>query len=75
MQCNIDARGRRLRLISGILCLIVGIVLGILSIVLQKGFWVLLLAGLALLAGGLFQVYEARKGWCAIRAMGIKTPV
>lgn len=75
MHCNIGARGRRLRLISGILCCIAAVVLGVLAFALQAGFWGLLIGGMALLAGGLFQIYEARKGWCAIRAMGFKTPV
>jgi hypothetical protein len=25
--------------------------------------------------GGAFAVFEARAGWCVIRAMGIKTPL
>lgn len=75
MQCNIDARGRRLRLISGTLCCIAAVLLGVLAFALHSGFWGLLIGGMALLAGGLFQIYEARKGWCAIRAMGFKTPV
>ena len=28
-----------------------------------------------LLLGGGFGVYEGRTGWCAVRAMGFKTPV
>jgi len=29
----------------------------------------------AAVAGGAFAVYEARAGWCVIRAMGFKTPL
>jgi len=25
--------------------------------------------------GGAFAIFEARAGWCALRAMGIKTPL
>jgi hypothetical protein len=25
--------------------------------------------------GGAFAIYEARAGWCIVRAMGIKTPL
>ena len=75
MQCNIDARGKRLRLISGVVCCAAGAVLGMLALVLHRGFWGLLLGGLALIAGGLFQVFEARRGWCAVRALGFRTPV
>lgn len=28
----------------------------------------------ALILGGGFSIFEARKGWCAIRAMGLWTP-
>jgi hypothetical protein len=59
MKCNLEARGRRLRLITGIACGLAGVVFGL----------------LALLAAGVFQVFEARKGWCIVRAMGIKTPL
>jgi hypothetical protein len=31
-------------------------------------------AGAAML-GGAFAIFEARAGWCALRAMGIKTPL
>jgi len=75
MECNIDARGKRFRLISGILCSVAGGVLGVLAFLSSEGFWYMLFGGVALLAAGLFQIYEARKGWCAIRAMGFKTPV
>jgi len=75
MQCNIDARGRRLRLISGILCGTIGGALIILALVRDPWSWRLLLGGVGLLALGLFQVFEARKGWCIVRALGFKTPV
>ena len=34
--------------------------------------WVL---GLLMLAGGAFQVFEARAGWCVLRAMGVRTKI
>jgi hypothetical protein len=30
---------------------------------------------LASVAGGSFAIWEARAGWCVVRAMGFKTPV
>lgn len=33
----------------------------------------LTVAGLTL--GGAFAIYEARAGWCVVRAMGIRTPL
>lgn len=29
----------------------------------------------AAVAGGAFAIYEARAGWCVVRAMGFKTPL
>jgi len=40
--------------------------------VLQAGWWWFVVAGAA--AGGAFTVFEARAGWCVVRAMGFKTP-
>lgn len=62
MKCNIDRRGRWVRGGPGVLCLI-------LAFVAPVG-----VAGRVLLAlGGLFGLFEAFVGWCAIRALGVKT--
>lgn len=75
MQCNIDARGKAVRLIYGLLMIGVALVLvglGLYEVV--TGWWLWTLAtGLALL--GAFGVFEACAGWCVVRAMGFKTPV
>ncbi|MEM6458309.1 MAG: hypothetical protein AAF710_02840 [Planctomycetota bacterium] len=75
MQCNIDAKGKSVRLIGGLICLAAAVAVGVLTL---SG----LLPGLAgacvaagLLVGGGFMVFEARAGWCVVRAMGFKTPV
>lgn len=75
MQCNIDARGKAVRLIYGLLMLVgaavvAGLVLG--QVLVGWGWWV---AVGALAAAGALGVFEARAGWCAVRAMGIKTPM
>jgi hypothetical protein len=74
LQCNIDAKGRRARLIFGLIVLSVALLYTILSLIM--GFasgttW--LLAGI-LAVGGVFNLLQAKLGWCAVRAMGIKTP-
>jgi len=63
MARNIDNRGRLIRGISA-LALLVGAGFGF-----TVSWW---LGGL-LLASALFVAFEALRGWCALRACGIKT--
>jgi len=63
LKSNIGSRGRTARGI-GALCLCVA---GVLTFSTVR--W---LAGL-LLASGVFVAFEAARGWCALRACGIKT--
>ena len=74
MQCNIDAKGKMLRLIYGLIMLAgAGVLAGLILGDIVAGGWVWAgVVGLALF--GAFGVYEARAGWCAVRAMGFKTP-
>ena len=74
MQCNIDAKGKAVRLIWGMVMLAAAAVLaGLILAKIVPGGWVWVgVAGLALM--GAFGIYEARAGWCAVRAMGFKTP-
>jgi hypothetical protein len=60
---NIDNKGRLIRGM-GALLLLVGA---------GFGFTVSVWLGLALLASGVFVAFEALRGWCALRACGIKT--
>lgn len=75
MQCNIDAKGKAFRMISGIIVGAIGLVLLLFAVfgVLNER-WAWITAG-ALLALGGFQIFEARAGWCIVRAMGIKTRI
>jgi len=73
MQCNIDAKGKAARLIYGLILIGVGGVVGGLAlaeVVSGWGWWV---AAGALAGMGAFSVFEARAGWCVVRAMGFKT--
>jgi hypothetical protein len=74
LTCNIDSRGKLARLIYGIALAAAGILLiglwawpsgGVVA-------WVISIA--CLLSGG-FAVFEARAGWCVVRAMGFRTPM
>ena len=60
---NIDNKGRLVRGF-GALALLVGA---------GFGFTVSVWLGIALLTSGVFVAFEALRGWCALRACGIKT--
>ena len=60
---NIDNKGRLIRGL-GALGLLVGA---------GFGFTVSVWLGIALLTSGVFVAFEALRGWCALRACGIKT--
>jgi len=71
--CNIDRRGRRVRLVGGTASLAAAVGIGLSALAL--GSPLLGIAAALLTAGGLLAVYEARRGWCAARALGIPTPL
>lgn len=76
MQCNIDAKGKAVRLLMGTAMVSAGLtMLGLtISGVKTGGQWrwglVVVLIGV-----GLFQIWEGWSGWCVLRAMGFKTRV
>ena len=72
--CNIDARGKRIRLVGGFITLGVAIIfmlLTALGVIPYWGWYV----GFGCLGGAIFQIIEGWSGWCAFRAMGFKTKV
>ncbi|MGB1984967.1 MAG: hypothetical protein ACPHZ4_00715 [Candidatus Poseidoniaceae archaeon] len=75
MECNIDQKGRLARLYTGIAAIVAGIVLALLTLagVIPGTLGWLSVAGS--IFGGAFAIFEARKGWCIVRAVGIKTPL
>ncbi|MAE67714.1 MAG: hypothetical protein CMJ18_25955 [Phycisphaeraceae bacterium] len=75
MKCNIDARGKAFRLISGLIHAFAGLVLVVLVAAGIAGPPWLWIPGVALLIAGGFQVFEGWSGWCVLRAMGLRTPV
>tara|TARA_B100000925_G_scaffold278095_1_gene246637 strand:+ start:509 stop:823 length:315 start_codon:yes stop_codon:yes gene_type:complete len=75
MECNIDQKGRLARLYTGIAAIVFGIALALLtylSVIPATLGW---LAVAGSIFGGAFAIFEARKGWCIVRAVGIKTPL
>jgi hypothetical protein len=75
LQCNIDAKGKAVRLIWGTLLLIGGVVLLVLWPIRHGGGAVPWIVSVAVILGGAFAIFESRAGWCVIRAMGFKTPI
>jgi hypothetical protein len=74
MQCNINAKGKAIRLIYGIVFVISAIVLALVW-AMPSGQWFAWALVIGLLGGGAFAIFEGAKGWCVIRAMGFKTPI
>jgi hypothetical protein len=75
LECNIDARGKAARMRLGIIVVLWGLVLGVLTftnILPSTLGWVITACTIA---GGLFAIWEARVGWCVVRAMGFKTKI
>jgi hypothetical protein len=73
LACNIDQRGRKARLVTGVivdLCGVAGILTGAFGN--SAG---LLSAGILLSIAGSFMIFEGARGWCALRAIGIKTRI
>jgi len=73
IRCNIDQRGRTIRLVLGALLETAGLVLGVLWFFEWTPGWTIWPAA-AIWISGLFVVFEALVGWCAVRAMGFRTP-
>ena len=75
MQCNIGAKGKAVRLKMGILAMVFALSLTILILTetLASTLWWYPVVAIAF--GGAFSIFEARAGWCVIRAMGFKTPL
>ena len=75
LECNIDTKGRVLRLISGLLAILGGavayLVLMFDIIPVPESFGTL--GVLAMVIGGAFAIFEAKAGWCVVRAMGFRT--
>lgn len=75
MQCNIDSKGKVIRLVSGVVSASVAVTLLILTVVAftdQVWMWIL---GVVLLIAGVFQVFEGWTGWCVLRTMGFRTRI
>jgi len=62
---NLKRQGRIARGVVGTICLITGIIL------VDFILWL----GLIFVAAGLFAIFESLRGWCLVRACGIRTKI
>jgi hypothetical protein len=74
LTCNIDAKGKAVRLGMGFVVIIVGLLLSIFWALPRGEVWAWIVSLLVFVFGA-FQVFEGWAGWCVVRAMGIKTKV
>jgi hypothetical protein len=74
MRCNIDGKGKLIRLIYGCIFMLLGTTLLLLWTIPSQTVlaWAL---SLGLIIGGAFAIFEAGIGWCVIRALGFKTRI
>ena len=75
LECNIDSKGRVLRLAAGLLAIIGG---GIAYLILMIDIIPVpdsigTLGVTAMFVGGAFAIFEAKAGWCVVRALGFRT--
>jgi hypothetical protein len=73
VECNIDAHGKSVRFIWGLVMVCASAVLVALRLftILTEDWWWIVIGVLALFGG--LGIFEARAGWCVVRAMGVKT--
>ena len=71
LACNLDQRGRQVRLVAGAIVDTCGMVLCVAGTFTGKT--ALLIGGIVAIVAGGFMIFEGAVGWCALRALGVKT--
>lgn len=75
MECNIDARGKAVRLKMGMATVVVALILaGLAWFNVVGGTWMWIVAAVLGVMGS-FAIFEGRAGWCVVRAMGFSTRI
>lgn len=74
LECNIDARGKAVRLRMGMIGVISSFIFAALCLLfsLPDIAWIV---PVGVFLGGAFAIFEGRAGWCVVRAFGFKTPI
>ncbi|MCA9291626.1 MAG: hypothetical protein KDA25_10905 [Phycisphaerales bacterium] len=73
MACNIDARGRVVRLVTGLVTLALGVVAMLVAWLAAWDHVAITVGGIVLCVFGAFGVIQGWAGWCAVRALGFRT--
>ena len=74
-ECNIDARGKAVRLKLGIMGVVTGLVLAPTFYVTGVDLGLVWLIPLGAIGGGGFAIFESWAGWCVVRAIGLKPSI
>ena len=74
-ECNLDAKGKAARVVGGVAAIAGALLLATLLATDMFTFGFGRYAVGCGLLGGALAIYEARAGWCIVRAIGIKTPL
>jgi predicted lysophospholipase L1 biosynthesis ABC-type transport system permease subunit len=75
MRCNINSKGKAVRLVLGAAVMTGGaLTLVLIGLGASQEAW-LIVAGIALLVAGAFAIFEGWAGWCVLRAMGVRTRI
>jgi hypothetical protein len=72
-QCNISQKGRVVRFLLGLVLFFLGSIMFVAAVPGNGIPWRTFQAGLMLL--GIFMIVEGVFGWCALRALGKRTPL
>ena len=75
LTCNIDRRGRRLRIITGAVVGVCGVAVILFSRIEHPHSIGILILGILLSIAGASMIFEGLRGWCVLRAMGMKTRI
>ena len=74
LTCNIDAKGKQVRFVMGVAEIAIAIFMALFWARPANDWRPWTITGVLFFFGA-FALFEARAGWCVVRAMGFKTKV
>jgi hypothetical protein len=73
-ECNLEPRGKMLRFVMGVIFFADGMLLGLLW-AWRTGSRTAWITCVIMVIAGAYMMWAGKRGWCACRALGIKTPI